>query len=306
MENYNFNKCHTTLSVEETIISLNINGSFNTIYVSAKIPNLLINGHHNKIKSQINARLMQNVVINGSNNVIYSQYTNFNCVSNGENNKINDQVVSMIPFGNHFNFYNNFDGSSFNININNGGLRNIGSQIENLVNMVTGSTHFTTHSNNINFTNNYQNDEDDSYEEEEEEEQEEYEDNDGSYRNAPNVNNPPQNNFDEEAYTRELIKQRKNIILNFDEFQFKHADKYIKKNRIEDKCAICLEKFIRTDIVKRFACQEHIFHKKCLAIWLKKSNVCPLCKFDLMDMIKEDDNNNNDEDIIPNEDENHH
>jgi hypothetical protein len=37
-----------------------------------------------------------------------------------------------------------------------------------------------------------------------------------------------------------------------------------------------------TDTVIEFSCKEHIYHKDCLKEWLKKSNNCPLCKYDLM------------------------
>ena len=64
--------------------------------------------------------------------------------------------------------------------------------------------------------------------------------------------------------------KKKKILLDLNEFQYKHAKKYIK--RIDDKCAICLETYKGTDIVKQFACGQHIFHKKCLIILCKKSN----------------------------------
>ena len=287
MNTFNFDKHNTVLSIDESIASFALNGSNNKIYLNAKIPNLLINGHNNKIISQQNSRLLSNVIFNGSNNLVYSQNTNFSKVVNGFNNKINDQLLNGMSFGaNNLNFFNNFDGSSFNININNNNaFRNLGPSIESFVNMVTNMAPnvYYGQNNNINFStsSNYQNDDDEDMSEEEEEEvEEEYEDNEDN-----------NGSVDEEMEMRELMKRRHEIILNFDEFQFKHANKYIKKERIEDSCAICLDKFISTDIVKRFACQEHIFHKKCLATWLKKSNACPLCKYDLMEGIKGEDIN---------------
>ena len=79
----------------------------------------------------------------------------------------------------------------------------------------------------------------------------------------------------------ELKKQQ--LILEMDEFQFKHIKKY--DSRKETECAICLEKFKGIDIIKAFIKCEHIFHKKCLKEWLKTSNCCPLCKHDLSDDI---------------------
>jgi hypothetical protein len=76
------------------------------------------------------------------------------------------------------------------------------------------------------------------------------------------------------------MKKRANFILEMDEFQYKHILKY--SSRKEDNCTICLQKFKGTDIIKEFCCK-HIFHKKCLLKWLKTSNLCPLCKHNLMD-----------------------
>ena len=62
-----------------------------------------------------------------------------------------------------------------------------------------------------------------------------------------------------------LLKKRAELILELDEFQYKHISKY--SSRKEDNCAICLQKFKGTDIIKEFCCK-HIFHKKCLLKWL--------------------------------------
>ena len=83
------------------------------------------------------------------------------------------------------------------------------------------------------------------------------------------------------------MKKKSEIILDMDEFQYKHISKY--SSRKEDSCAICLQKFKGTDIIKEFCCK-HIFHKKCLLKWLQKSNICPLCKYNLMDKINNNDN----------------
>jgi hypothetical protein len=52
--------------------------------------------------------------------------------------------------------------------------------------------------------------------------------------------------------------------------------KYCKnKNKNNIECAICLE--ILTKNVKKLSCN-HIFHKKCIVQWKRKSNTCPLCR----------------------------
>ena len=74
-------------------------------------------------------------------------------------------------------------------------------------------------------------------------------------------------------------KKKDNLFLEMDQFQYKHIQKY--DSRRETECAICLEEFKRNDIIKEFYKCKHIFHKDCLKNWLKRANVCPLCKHDL-------------------------
>jgi hypothetical protein len=50
----------------------------------------------------------------------------------------------------------------------------------------------------------------------------------------------------------------------------------------QEICTICLEYFISIDAVSIFPCELHIYHVPCLNDWIKKSNKCPLCKFDFM------------------------
>jgi len=109
-----------------------------------------------------------------------------------------------------------------------------------------------------------------------------------NYRNDKNLGDYYQEELENEVEEEEndnndnenLMKKRANFILEMDEFQYKHILKY--SSRKEDNCTICLQKFKGTDIIKEFCCK-HIFHKKCLLKWLKTSNLCPLCKHNLMD-----------------------
>ena len=79
-------------------------------------------------------------------------------------------------------------------------------------------------------------------------------------------------------------KKKFELIVEMDEYQYKHIQKY--DSRKETECAICIEEFKGVDIIKAFYKCEHIFHKKCLLDWLKKNNTCPLCNHDLSDDIK--------------------
>ena len=107
--------------------------------------------------------------------------------------------------------------------------------------------------NNINIENDYENNNDDEDEEIE-------------------------NNEEDEDESELFMKKREQFILELDEFQFKHLKKYTALK--EEKCPICLQKYKGIDIIKEFPCK-HIFHKNCIFKWLRKSNVCPLCKYDI-------------------------
>ena len=282
---YNLDSSHRTLMVNQPISSLTINGSNNQIIINAHIHNIIINGNSNSFSTPSHSqastsRYLSNVIFNGQKNHLQCHSPRSVCsIVNGMGNKINGRQItpSYQQQQSNYNVYNNFDGSSFNININNNSFQNrsnfsnVGNHISNLLNMVfsnignQGNNNGNVHFSSVNYhNNNYEDSDDDGEYEDEEGEFEEFED-------------------EEEAGRVNMRKARENVILNFDEFQFKHANKYIKN--IEDKCAICLEKFLKTDIVKRFACGDHIFHKKCLTLWLKKSNLCPLCKFNLLSLV---------------------
>ena len=151
----------------------------------------------------------------------------------------------------------------------------------NIINSVTGlNMNFNTGWNMGNFNNqsniniqgnyNYNGDgDDDDAEDEEEEGDNEY---DGENEEYENYDENEDN--DNEIYN---IKKNK-FILELDEFQYKHVKKYSTIK--EDKCAICLQKYKGVDIIKEFPCK-HIFHKICILKWIKNSNKCPLCKYDI-------------------------
>lgn len=51
-------------------------------------------------------------------------------------------------------------------------------------------------------------------------------------------------------------------------------------NDERDKCSICLEHFEEGDEVRRLQCL-HIFHKKEIDRWLRRSRWCPICRFNV-------------------------
>jgi len=107
------------------------------------------------------------------------------------------------------------------------------------------------------------------------------------------VENEEEENEEEDNYEEILYNKKRNkFIIELDEFQYKHVKKYSTIK--EDKCAICLQKYKGVDIIKEFPCR-HIFHKTCILKWIKSSNKCPLCKYDIADDVnKVELRNNND------------
>lgn len=67
-----------------------------------------------------------------------------------------------------------------------------------------------------------------------------------------------------------------------DVFLFKSSWRFFSSDdRIQEQCIICFKKFEDNDLVKRFACQRHIFHVACINIWVDEHNTCPICKYKL-------------------------
>ncbi|CAN0362361.1 unnamed protein product [Pylaiella littoralis] len=54
-------------------------------------------------------------------------------------------------------------------------------------------------------------------------------------------------------------------------------------NLAEDsrECCICLQDFQAGDRATRLPCMTHLYHTKCIRMWLRKSNKCPECKQDV-------------------------
>lgn len=51
---------------------------------------------------------------------------------------------------------------------------------------------------------------------------------------------------------------------------------FINKSQELDECIICLEKMKENEKLMILKCT-HIYHHKCLSLWLSKKSICPLC-----------------------------
>jgi hypothetical protein len=224
--------------------------------------NVVFNGNENKIKLIYNSNVSQ--IQNGYNNKIYIGGRLLN------NNNINHQNSNHQTF--------NFGNSNFSININGQNGMNIfdTNQLLNIINSSINNLGMNFNFGNYNNNNN----------------QEEVEYNFNNNINVQNLDDYYQEELENELEEEEendhnnIMKKKSEIILDMDEFQYKHILKY--SSRKEDSCAICLQKFKGTDIIKEFYCK-HIFHKKCLLKWLQNSNLCPLCKYNLIDEINKNE-----------------
>ena len=232
-----------------------------------------------------NRTLINNVVFNGNeNNIkINSNCSNISQIKNGFNNNIflNGRVLR-----NNQNSYQtfNFDNSNFSININGQNGMNFfdTNQIFNIINNSMNNIGMNINFGNYNRDNNQEEEEEEEEYEEEEQELNSNQD-PGDYYQEQLENEVEEEENEDNNNNNILIKKRAELILELDEFQYKHISKY--SSRKEDTCAICKQTFKGTDIIKEFCCK-HIFHKKCLLKWLQTSNICPLCKHNLMDDIK--------------------
>jgi len=204
-----------------------------------------------------------NRVNNGFQNSIYSagandnQQENYN--SNHNNNNSNYNIINNGS--NNSNYYSNSNNSNYNQNFNFNFNSHFGNDINNMINnLINQSLQY----NQMQRGNIYEvdlNESDNSHEEE---------------KNQEVI----------EQYSEEdIIKIKENLINNFNKDYYKDYCK-TKKKKVNDNCAICLEKYKGNDVIVEFSCECHIFHEKCLYEWLQKSEICPLCKHNLMEEIQ--------------------
>ena len=55
---------------------------------------------------------------------------------------------------------------------------------------------------------------------------------------------------------------------------------YKRDNAEKDSCIICLNEFVKNDIVCITNCQSlsHVFHEECILSWMINNNTCPICR----------------------------
>lgn len=74
-----------------------------------------------------------------------------------------------------------------------------------------------------------------------------------------------------------------------DVFLYKDAFRFLSDTFINKECSICWGEFKGEDVVKRFFCGKHIFHKRCIKKWVTEGSVfCPICRHNMFDGRKEE------------------
>ncbi|VWU48121.1 RING zinc finger protein, putative [Hepatocystis sp. ex Piliocolobus tephrosceles] len=99
------------------------------------------------------------------------------------------------------------------------------------------------------------------------------------YNTNNNNNNNKNNSTDKNNNTNESMSKtpKKNITNNnYNELS----------NEIEDVCSICMLNYISSDDIMILPCDKrHFFHVNCLTKWLYKSQVCPICRTNIVNCV---------------------
>ena len=310
-------------TITNNLSVLDITGANNNITIKSHINKLIVSGANNDIDGTDPNCLIDSIEVNGINNDVN---LNSNCqnakqsstgignnISFGGSSKQNNIGNNYTQSNNNFaqfnsnmnyNMNNNMNmNSNMNINMNSNFNQNFGfafnSNAQNFFSNAQGffgqnpfnnnfaQNNFNNAQNNVNNAQNNVNVPNNNNEQ-------------SNSNNAQDNNNnnteqkkpdPKKNIFastmpGEEDFSNlnEHDRKIRQLFLEMDEYQYKHIQKY--ESRKETECAICLEEFKGTDMIKAFYKCEHIFHKNCLRDWLKKQVVCPMCKHDLEEDIK--------------------
>lgn len=93
-------------------------------------------------------------------------------------------------------------------------------------------------------------------------------------------------NYSQGMDEQEKVEIKEKLINNFTKYKFSQYQR--KSNNVkQETCAICLDSYRMEETVIVFSCNNHIYHERCLYEWLQTSDVCPICKHNLMDEVDE-------------------
>ena len=96
-----------------------------------------------------------------------------------------------------------------------------------------------------------------------------------SFLNTPITNN--NNNLRPITPTREQINNA-SILVRYDFIE----------NPSSERCSISLQEFNDDDVVRQILYCGHIFHENSLQEWFTRNTVCPLCRYDIRNYVRND------------------
>ena len=309
-------------TITNNLSVLDITGANNNITIKSHINKLIVSGANNDIDGTDPNCLIDSIEVNGINNDVN---LNSNCqnakqsstgignnISFGGSSKQNNMGNNYTQSNNNFAQFNINMNSNMNYNMNSNFNQNFGFAFNSNAQNFFGQNNFFQNPFNNNFAQNNFNNAQNNFNNAQNNVNVPNNNNVQNNNNAQNNNNNEQSNNNvqdnnnnteqkkpdpkknifastmpgEEDFSNlnEHDRKIRQLFLEMDEYQYKHIQKY--ESRKETECAICLEEFKGTDMIKAFYKCEHIFHKNCLRDWLKKQVVCPMCKHDLEEDIK--------------------
>lgn len=75
------------------------------------------------------------------------------------------------------------------------------------------------------------------------------------------------------CYKCDRKKEKKKCIIQ--SYPYVNIENYLLDNDIA--CSICLDEYRSMEDISILDCS-HTFHHKCIQLWCKKQNTCPLCR----------------------------
>lgn len=101
------------------------------------------------------------------------------------------------------------------------------------------------------------------------------------------VQNSLSNNLDEFATSENVVVPLpKECIRKMPSKRYKIRKKSVDEDK-ECVCAICYDDFKHHERYRELPCK-HEFHKRCIDKWFESSVVCPMCRQDVRDLLKDD------------------
>ncbi|KAJ7553373.1 hypothetical protein O6H91_06G095900 [Diphasiastrum complanatum] len=92
---------------------------------------------------------------------------------------------------------------------------------------------------------------------------------------SPGSTEPPQNSLD--GIDPAVLEMFKMVVFS-----------YGNENKIDAECAVCLSLFKDNEVLRLLPSCKHGFHLHCIELWLRSHSTCPLCRSNLVQVMKDE------------------